>query len=57
MDRNLHRRIETLFPIKDEKLLRHLRDDVLDLYLRENVKARETAGGWVLCADRRTCCR
>ena len=41
MDRNLHRRIETLFPIQDEKLLRHLRDDVLDLYLRDNVQARE----------------
>ena len=41
MDRNLHRRIETLFPIRDEKLLRHLRDDVLDLYLRDNVQARE----------------
>ncbi len=41
MDRNLHRRIETLFPIKDEKLLRHLRDDVLELYLRDNVQARE----------------
>jgi polyphosphate kinase len=41
MDRNLHRRIETLFPIKDAKLLRHLRDDVLELYLRDNVQARE----------------
>ncbi len=51
MDRNLHRRIETLFPIQDEKLLRHLRDDVLDLYLRDNVQARETAGGRDVCAD------
>jgi polyphosphate kinase len=41
MDRNLHRRIETLFPIKDAKLLRHLRDDVLELYLRDNTQARE----------------
>jgi polyphosphate kinase len=41
MDRNLHRRIETLFPIMDAKLLRHLRDDVLELYLRDNVQARE----------------
>lgn len=41
MDRNLHRRIETLFPIQDEKLLRHLRDDVLELYLQDNVQARE----------------
>lgn len=41
MDRNLHRRIETLFPIKDARLLRHLRDDVLELYLRDNRQARE----------------
>jgi polyphosphate kinase len=41
MDRNLHRRIETLFPIKDQRLLRHLRDDVLELYLHDNMQARE----------------
>ena len=41
MTRNLNRRVEALFPIEDRRLVRHLRDRVLDLYLHDNVKARE----------------
>jgi polyphosphate kinase len=41
MSRNLDRRVEVLFPIEDRKLVRILRDRVLDLYLNDNVKARE----------------
>ncbi len=41
MTRNLNRRVEALFPIEDRRLVRHLRDRVLELYLRDNVKARE----------------
>ena len=41
MTRNLNRRVEVLFPIEDRKLVRHLRDRVLELYLQDNVKARE----------------
>jgi len=40
MPRNLTRRVEVLFPVQDARLLRHLRDGVLDTYLRDNVKAR-----------------
>lgn len=40
MDRNLHRRIETLFPISNPTTLRYLRDDVLKLYLADNTQAR-----------------
>jgi polyphosphate kinase len=40
MPRNLDRRVEVLFPIQDLRLVRHLRDDVLDICLRDNVKAR-----------------
>ena len=41
MARNLNHRVEILFPIEDHRLVRHLRDRVLELYLHDNVKARE----------------
>jgi len=41
MTRNLNRRVEVLFPIEDRRVVRHLRDRVLELYLDDNVKARE----------------
>jgi polyphosphate kinase len=41
MTRNLNRRVEVLFPIEDRRVIRHLRDRVLELYLDDNVKARE----------------
>lgn len=40
MTRNLNRRVEVLFPVEDRRLVRHLRDMVLELYLHDNVKAR-----------------
>lgn len=40
MPRNLDRRVEVLFPIKDRRLVRYLRDEVLATYLADNVKAR-----------------
>src|SRR5262249_4046038 len=40
MSRNLDRRVEVLFPLRDEALIRRLRDDVLATYLSDNVKAR-----------------
>ncbi len=45
MTRNLDGRVETIFPVEDERLKRHLRDDILFLHLRDNAKARR------LCAD------
>ena len=39
MERNLGRRVEALVPIRDEPILRHLRDVVLDAYLRDNDRA------------------
>ncbi len=41
MSRNLRRRVEALFPVEDRRLVRHLRDRVLETYLSDNVKARE----------------
>lgn len=41
MERNLDRRVETVFPIHDPALMRRIKVEVLDLGLRDNVKARE----------------
>jgi polyphosphate kinase len=40
MSRNLDRRVEVVTPILDVNLKRHLKDTVLDAYLKDNVKAR-----------------
>lgn len=40
MERNLTRRVELLFPILDPLLRDHIRDDILQVYLSDNVKAR-----------------
>ncbi|MFY9572468.1 MAG: RNA degradosome polyphosphate kinase, partial [Blastocatellia bacterium] len=40
MQRNLDRRVELLAPIKDPRLRKHLKEEVLDAYLQDNVKAR-----------------
>jgi polyphosphate kinase len=39
--RNLDRRVEVLAPIGQSSLIRRLRDEILTLYLADNVKARE----------------
>ncbi len=40
MPRNFDRRVEILAPIQDTQLVRHLRDQVLAIYLADNVKSR-----------------
>ncbi len=40
MPRNLNRRVEVIFPVEDPRHIRHLRDEVLETYLNDNVKAR-----------------
>lgn len=40
MERNLDRRIETLFPIDDPALKHFIRDTLLELYLRDNTRTR-----------------
>lgn len=40
MPRNLNERVETVFPVEDPEIVRHLRDDILETYLSDNVKAR-----------------
>jgi len=41
MPRNIDHRVELLVPIRDPAMVRHLRDDLLTLYLSDNVKARQ----------------
>ena len=40
MPRNLNERVETVFPVEDAEIVRYLREDVLETYLADNVKAR-----------------
>jgi polyphosphate kinase len=41
MPRNLKGRVETLFPVEDRRLLESIRDDILFLHLKDNVKSWE----------------
>lgn len=45
MPRNIDRRVEVLFPVRDPAMIRHLRDEVLAAYLADNVKARQLLPG------------
>jgi polyphosphate kinase len=40
MPRNLNRRVEVLFPVEDPGIVRRLRDEILAVYMSDNVKAR-----------------
>jgi polyphosphate kinase len=40
MMRNLDRRVELMVPIEDPKLKRHVKDEILDICMKDNVKAR-----------------
>jgi polyphosphate kinase len=40
MDRNLNRRVEVVFPVENPDQIHHLRENVLEAYLRDNVRAR-----------------
>lgn len=41
MQRNLDRRVETIFPVQDEKLKNTLIKTILKTYLKDNIKARK----------------
>ncbi|MGE5646237.1 MAG: polyphosphate kinase 1 [Acidobacteriota bacterium] len=40
MPRNIDHRVEVLFPVEDPKMLRRIRDNILEIYLHDTVKAR-----------------
>ena len=52
MERNLRRRVEALIPIREERILRHLRDVVLDAYLKDTDRAMalDASGGYTRVA-------
>ena len=41
MPRNIDRRVEVLFPVQDEHMIRHIYDNILTYYFRDNLKARK----------------
>jgi polyphosphate kinase len=41
MPRNIDHRVEALVPIRDPEMIRHIYDDVLAVYLSDNIKARQ----------------
>jgi polyphosphate kinase len=44
MSRNMHRRVETMFPVLDKNIQTHLKH-ILDIYLKDNIKS------WILNTD------
>lgn len=40
MPRNIDRRVEVLFPVQDKQMILHIRDDILNNYVKDNTKAR-----------------
>ena len=41
MPRNINRRVEVLFPLEGAELIRHVRDEILAIYLADTVKGRQ----------------
>jgi polyphosphate kinase len=41
MPRNINRRVEVLFPVEGPDLVRHVRDEILAVYLTDTVKGRQ----------------
>ncbi len=55
MPRNLDRRVEVLFPLEGQESIQYVRDEILRLYLADNVKARQmhSDGSYTRRAPRR----
>ena len=41
MPRNLNRRVEIVYPVQDPRLVRLIRDEILEVYLQDNLRTRE----------------
>ncbi len=39
MPRNLNRRVEIVFPVRDAKLVRRIKDEILEVYLADTVNS------------------
>ena len=44
MQRNLDHRVEVVFPVENAEYIRYLRDQMLELYLKDNTRARVMRG-------------
>jgi polyphosphate kinase len=40
MSRNLNRRVEVVFPVEDRDHIRHIREDILEIYLQKHARVR-----------------
>jgi len=40
MPRNIDRRVEVLFPVQSPSMIKHIRENILEIYLQDSVKAR-----------------
>jgi polyphosphate kinase len=51
MPRNLYRRVEVMFPVRDPRLAAYVRDDILNTYMADHVKSREMLpdGSYIRC--------
>ena len=49
MERNFDRRVEVITPIESEALARHIREDIIDMYMRDSENARylNAKGEWL----------
>jgi len=45
MPRNLNQRVEVLFPVETKEMVRHIREDILEVYLKDDIK------GWLMKPD------
>ncbi|HLX42345.1 MAG TPA: polyphosphate kinase 1 [Bryobacteraceae bacterium] len=54
MGRNLNHRVELLFPVEDKRLLKRLREDILQTYLADNRNARNMLPDGTFSWDRST---
>jgi polyphosphate kinase len=53
MPRNLDRRVEVIFPVKDQAIRSYIRGAILEVELRNNTRARELqSDGNYICRDR-----
>lgn len=48
MERNFDRRVEVITPVENPKLVRHIRENMLDMYMKDTVNSRElrSNGSW-----------
>jgi polyphosphate kinase len=44
MQRNLDHRVEVVFPVESPEYIRYLRDQMLEIYLKDNTRARVMRG-------------